>query len=519
VNNLQYNPNVNINTNKQSNVNVNNLQYNPNINPNMNNLQYNPNINPNMNNLQYNPNPNPNSNSNSNSNPNVNMNNLQYNPNSNINPNINPNINNLPSNIRDQSFEANTNNQNNNINDNNIYNLQNNQKQIINSDVIISKLTKELDEIKQYLNNQPKQIDISLYETIIKKLNTENIYYEQQIKKLIEENTYLRNNNNINNESEEYKKEIENKIIELETIKKETILETMRLKDENDKITKNIESQNKLKIELESMKNNVLSVINSEKNIVLKEKITNLDIEYNNISSIELTSYDLPNIINNINNNNNFIKLLDNNNNEYLIKINNGYYTNKNICKELNNNQYYNKLGLKFNLDNSTQKISIKSNNNITLLWSNLLELLGYNNDDNILKNNNNIIASNKINLPQASSIINEKILYIYILELNKENPIFQIVLNSNKVNFQKVDLYPYINHIDKLTIEFRDNNNKIIEIDNFLLNIIIKCKETVHYQNKNLKDFHIDESSLHETKNIITNEQQLYDKLIMSYC
>ena len=359
-----------------------------------------------------------------------------------------------------------------------------------------------MNEIKLQLSNQNKQIDISLYETIIKKLNNENVYYEQQLKKLIDENKYLKenNNSNINIDSEEYKKEIEKKINELESIKKETIQETLRLKEENDKISHNIESQNKLKNELlEIIKYNKNKINNTEKSIIIKDMITNLNDDINNISCIELNGYNIPNIINNINDDNNLIKFIDhnNNNNEYIIKINNGYYTNKNICKELNNNQYYETLGIKFNLDNITHKISIKSNNNISLLYTPLLDFLGFNNDDNILKNQNNIIASNII------KVNNDKIIYVYIMEINRDNPLFQIMLNTNKINTQKIDLYPYIDNLNKLTLEFRDSKNKIIKFDNFSFNIIIKSLLT-NNTNDNITEI---------------NETNLYDKLMMSYC
>jgi hypothetical protein len=74
-------------------------------------------------------------------------------------------------------------------------------------------------------------------------------------------------------------------------------------------------------------------------------------------------------------------------------------------------------------------------------------------------------------------------------------------MLNTNKINTQKIDLYPYIDNLNKFTLEFRDSKNKIIKFDNFSFNIIIKSLLT---NNNNNND---------------NNETNLYDKLMMSYC
>ena len=318
-----------------------------------------------------------------------------------------------------------------------------------------------------------------------------------------------------NEDNSNYKNEIEKKIIELQNIKRETIEETKRLKEENEKISKNIENQEKIKRDLlELIKKN--NLYNTEKHFIINNKINKLDKNYYNISSIELNGYNFFNIINNIDDNNNELKFKDHLNNIYNFKIKNGYYTKKNICKELNNNQYYESFGLKFSLDNNTNKMIIKSTNNITLLWSPLLDLLGYENNDELV-NKNNLIGNYIFNRKD------DKIIYVYILELNDREPIFHIMLNSNKINNQIVNFYPIINNINNLTFEFRNSFNNIITINDFSLNIILKYDNNNNNNNNNNKEL-IDNNKqlIDNNKELIDNDKKeinLYEKLMMSYC
>ena len=346
----------------------------------------------------------------------------------------------------------NLNNQNNVINTNNL----NNQNNVINTNNNLNnQQNNNLDtKIMNFLNELIKQLVIyqqnSLNEILdIKKSIKEMNNHEVDKVKII--------NDDLNKQLSQYKNDeniIDIKLKELELKKNNIMIEV-------DKINQYLIDKKKMEDRITNLINqNVRYIHNNNYNIIIDNNIYQFDNNIININNIEILNYDLPNKINNINKNNNYLNI-EINNQIIEIYIKNNNYTIETLIDELNNK--LSELNINIYLENDI--VYMKCINEFKLLMTPLLNVLGFENIEII----NNIYKSDNLN-----KLCNNKLLYVYFKNIS-DKCIAKIMIGSNNNQKINIKLDNVISELNYLEIEFRNQKNDIIYIDEFLIEISFK--------------------------------------------
>ena len=289
----------------------------------------------------------------------------------------------------------------------------------------------------------------------------------QDVNKLKLENELLLNKiNELNNN----KFKLEEDRIKLEKIRDETFSEAIKMQELHN-------SQQKLEINIKKLiESNKNSLIKYETNIIAYHNINNKslgnqnymvyfdDEQLNDISCIEIVNYDFPKKINNItDNNNNFsIKIEDD---LHYVSIISNLYDIEGICASLN--KTLSNFNIKIKYNKGTNKVQFSSNQNFDLIYSELLGILGFcYNDD--------LINKNEYESSDICNISINKMINVFIKNINGEKPILKTMLGSkmtpNKISFK--DIIKSLNYIELI---FKNENNCVLNLDAFMIEFNIK--------------------------------------------
>jgi hypothetical protein len=241
-----------------------------------------------------------------------------------------------------------------------------------------------------------------------------------------------------------------NKLVE-ENKRLKGLLEQKELLLLNNSILNQREQElNQKELEIKQLLSSYIT-INNVKNIshhinMNESKYTYRFEKLDNISSIKLLTYSLPNIRYNINNNNNIFRYsIDNDIKE--IKVNKGNYIINRLLKELTTDD------ITFSLD-VDEMVTITSTKNITLLECNLLNCLGFNTN----MSGNNIKAERIYDLRYNNKIL------LYIRNIDKDYPV-GVLYNNNMETSIELNFNNMLS-LDSLELELRDENNDIYDLN-----------------------------------------------------
>ena len=383
-------------------------------------------------------------------------------------------------------------------------------------------IKKDDNQVVQQLLNQQKlfQEEINKLRTIIDKPKDENIDHIRD--KLNELEEYKTINIKLQDRIVELQKQIQTnndtKVLQLQKVKEETTSEIEKLK----KIQEDIVLKNNENIIIETelkkiIKNNINSLENAEEIIYINKHYTELNYTIKNITSIEITDFDLPfnkyNIT--LNNNKLYFKLfneykeqdinndsdtaniidsdIDNlinlefDNNELILIITMGNYTIENLLSLLN--KQLNKYDINISISKTTNFISFKSKFKFDLLFeeNTILPNLGFN-----LSNQFKYINSNRYSGTKPYDFRIDKVINIYT-NINSK-PIMQYKTNLNDLQSKKISFNPIISELNHLEFKFIDSKNKefVFDSDNgldFNIKLIIRYINNNYIKNNLLND------------------------------
>ena len=378
------------------------------------------------------------------------------------------------------SFEGETINQNNNLNNKNIIDNKQSDNNII--DIGDNQNLQSRNTEKN--NIQPEKINSLTYamDEISKKSKEKEEMYESEIKRLKEEVSFLKN-------------KLENRSypeLNYNNINKENDKNNFSNIDSQEKITKQINSENQINLE------------------DINKKIMYKEIENNKII---------------------------NNNNDYNNDINNNYNVNNNLNNiEINNNYNFNALSNKENTNENMENNNINLEQNLNIeetnykLNNNLIDIQINNNEIN--KSNNEIKEQIKISesFEKNNNNDTEKNNYEINIERNSQNNLINNInesinedkLRNNSNNFINNNEGEIINKMDslnnsKMNEKMNSSQNELnrsnlrnfnkyknlanLEIDE--LNNSKHKRTSTNRSNKNLEDFKIDSINLNKSKKI----------------
>jgi hypothetical protein len=277
------------------------------------------------------------------------------------------------------------------------------------------------------------------------------------------------------------------KINKLEKVKKDTIDKIQELKNIQNA---NIEFNNNIK---GIIKNNISRFENTEETILICSETTTLPSTINNVTSIELSDFDLPFDKFNINNNNNNLRFnindflnatnkqsdpsnnqvisnensdpsneqvnIEEDGNNIIVKVIIGNYTIDDIITILNNALSKYDLNLTYSKNNI---ITIKSQHKFDLVFESktLFYNLGF--IDESKYNGSNKYSGTKFFEFKVGRYMN-----IYLTNLNKDKPVMRYIINQqDKTQTKKIQFVPIISELNEIVIKFTDAKDKEFNFD-----------------------------------------------------
>ena len=284
----------------------------------------------------------------------------------------------------------------------------------------------------------------------LKKYKSENIDILNKTKLLLEEK-----DNDNTNKLEDIKTEISNEFSRLNTLKEEY---DVKIKEYDIKTEEyNIKTEEFIKKETEyNIILNNYNKISKIKNFILEigSETSSSYYTYNfnkidNIISIKLNSYSIPNIIYNIEEDKNNIFEFEIDNITHQIILNSGKYEINNLINFLNKNEH----NLIFSLEDISQKVVIKCETKFNIVTTSLSFVnLGFNTNLN-LSDKNEYIADILWDLRYDNKI------YFFLNNIDNQSP-FAILL-PNSTSDAEIKLDPPVS-LDKLDIIFKDYKGRL---------------------------------------------------------
>ena len=307
---------------------------------------------------------------------------------------------------------------------------------------------KELEEIQNVNQNQNQ--NNSQLNSLLERLNKLENAKEKDL--IIE---------NLNRENANLKNEIKN----LEDIQERISKEFEELNKKNNLVQSNMQIMNQRELELNNKENEINLLLNNYRQILnsrfYQMNVTSKDNKsqysyffgkIDNISSIKIISYSIPQARYNIDNNSNLLKYKINDE-ELEFTFKKGKYTIENLIENLNK---IDNLDFKLNID---QKIEISSECKFELEFNNLTNILGITSEDEIVEEDNKYI----LNASKTWDLRIDNKLFLYFTNINEE-PISIIYFNGNcesQIHFQE----PI--ELSQLDVELRDSYGNLYDFDN----------------------------------------------------